>query len=167
MRIYSNSSLYYARNCFSAIPNKNSRTFTSNPKNHSVIDSLYGGNKEITKEDALLYKYWQENPISIFDKDSSSKVIHDVSKIPKEFIDNLNNTEITEWDKNRLNYALDFSIRGNDISSNLDRLAATYVTTLEYLKTNFNGEKLENYQKDLESIISEISEKIASHFSKK
>ena len=106
MRIYSNSSLYYARNCFSAIPNKNSRTFTSNPKNHSVIDSLYGGNKEITKEDALLYKYWQENPISIsisiFDKDSSSKVIHDVSKIPKEFIDNLNNTEITEWDKKQI-----------------------------------------------------------------
>lgn len=167
MRINSTSSLFYPRNCFSSIQNKNLRTSAVNIRSNVVIDSLYGGNKEITKEDALMYKYWQDNPLSIFDKDAGSKMIHDVSQIPKEYMDHLNNTEITEWDKNRLNYALDFSIRGSDIDTNLNRLAATYVTTLEHLTTNFSGEKLENYKKELESIVSEISEKIANHFSQK
>lgn len=140
MRIYSDSSLFYARNFFAHASNKNMRTFGTNTGNNAIIDSLYGGNKETSQEDALLYKYWQENPLFIFDKDSGSKIIHGVSKIPKEFMDNLNNTEITEWDKNRLNYALDFSATGNDIASNLDCLVATYVTTLEHLKTNFSGD---------------------------
>lgn len=167
MRINSSSSLFYSRNCFSSIQNKNLRTSAVNTRSNVVIDSLYGGNKEITKEDALMYKYWQENPLSIFDKDAGSKMIHDVSQIPKEYMDNLNNTEITEWDKNRLNYALDFSIMDSDIDTNLNRLAATYITTLEHLETNFSGEKLENYRKELESIVSGISEKIANHFSQK
>lgn len=131
------------------------------------IDSLYGGNQEITKEDALLYKYWQENPISIFDSSQNQKAIsvNSVADIPKEFIEQLNHKEITSWDKNRLNFALDFKKYGNDIDSSLNSLAAAYVTTLEHLNTHFTGEKLEGYINELESRVSEIEQEIAGYFS--
>ena len=47
------------------------------------IHSFYGGNKEITKENALLYRYRMANPIKIFEKDQKYKPIEDSSDVPR------------------------------------------------------------------------------------
>ena len=54
------------------------------------IYSFYGGNDEITRESALLYRYRMANPVKIFEKGQNYKPIDDVSDVPREFLDQLN-----------------------------------------------------------------------------
>lgn len=129
------------------------------------IESMYGGNKEITKEDAILYQYRKDHPLSLFDQNSNQKLINSVSDIPQEYIDRLNDKSITTWDQYRFQIALDFNQYGMDLSSSVDSLAAAYVTALDHLQKNFNGSQLNGYINELETMVSDIKQSMAHYFS--
>lgn len=138
--------------------------FTPSSTDSVIIDSIYGGNKEITKEDALLYKYRQENPISIFDTYQQYAPITDASQISENFIDQINQEDVKCWDIFRFQFAIDFNEYGDDLEENLRSLAAAYVTARDHLNTHFTGSKLEGYMGELESTISEMKHNMAGFF---
>lgn len=138
--------------------------FTPSSTDSVIIDSIYGGNKEITKEDALLYKYRQENPISIFDTYQQYAPITDASQISENFIDQINQEDVKCWDIFRFQFATDFNEYGDDLEENLRSLAAAYVTARDHLNTHFTGSKLEGYMGELESTISEMKHNMAGFF---
>ncbi|MCI9597429.1 MAG: hypothetical protein HFE75_09060 [Firmicutes bacterium] len=80
--------------------------------------------------------------------------------------DYLNNRTITQWDKGRFYFAVDFMPTSDRLDANLGRLAATYVTTLEHLEANFSGEQLESYKSDLEAMVLEKKNSMANYFAK-
>lgn len=130
------------------------------------IESIYGGNKEISKEDAILYQYRKDNPLHLFDTNFNQNSVNSVSDIPQEYIENLNNKSVTTWDKYRFQFALDFNQYGMDLSSSVDSLAAAYVTALNHLQKNFTGSQLDGYISELEAMISEKKDSMAEYFSK-
>ncbi len=132
------------------------------------IQTLYGGRKELTREDVLLSKYHRENPISLSDIFEKKEInwVRDASQIPQEYIDGLNDREVTEWDDFRLKCALDFNEYGDDIETNLNRLAATYVTALDHINTHFSGAQRESCLEEVEAAVAEIKSTMADHFSK-
>ena len=117
------------------------------------IESMYGGNKEISKEDAILYQYRKDNPLSLFESNSNKNPVYNISDIPQEYIDNLNNKQIDTWDKYRFQFALDFDKYGMNLSSSVDSLAAAYVTALNHLQNNFTGSQLDGYISELETMV--------------
>ena len=68
------------------------------------IHSFYGGNEEITKDSALLYKYRMANPVKIFEKGQNHKPIDNVSDVPGDFLAQLNE-EGYSWDEFRFQSA--------------------------------------------------------------
>lgn len=129
------------------------------------IESMYGGNKEISKEDAILYQYRKDNPLSLFESNSNKNPVYNISDIPQEYIDNLNNKQIDTWDKYRFQFALDFDKYGINLSSSVDSLAAAYVTALNHLQNNFTGSQLDGYISELETMVSDIKKSMADYFS--
>ena len=126
-------------------PDPSAAGFTPSSTDSVIIDSIYGGNKEITREDALLYKYRQENPVSIFDTYQQYTPITDASQISENFIDQINQEDVKCWDIFRFQFAFDFNEYGDDLEENLRSLAAAYVTARDHLNTHFTGSKLEGY----------------------
>lgn len=129
------------------------------------IESMYGGNKEISKEDAILYQYRKDHPFSLSEPNSNKQPVYSVSDIPQEYIDSLNEKQVTTWDKYRFQFALDFNQYGMDLSSSVDCLAAAYVTGLDHLQKNFTGVQLDGYMHELETMISDIKQSMAHYFS--
>lgn len=170
MRISTNASWLQIKN---SLP-----VFQSRPSQHSnsgnmadplkEIQTLYGGRKELTREDVLLSKYHRENPISLSDIFEKKEInwVRDASEIPQEYIDGLNDREVTNWDDFRLKCALDFNEYGDDIETNLNRLAATYVTALDHINTHFSGAEGESYIAEVEVAVSEIKYTMANYFAK-
>ncbi len=142
-------------------PDPSAAGFTPSSTDSVIIDSIYGGNKEIPKEDALLYKYRQENPVSIFDTYQQYAPITDASQISENFIDQINQEDVKCWDIFRFQFAIDFNEYGDDLEENLRSLAAAYVTARDHLNTHFTGSKLEGYMGELESTISEMKHNMA------
>lgn len=132
------------------------------------IQTLYGGRKELTREDVLLSKYHRENPIKLSDIFEKKEInwVRDASQIPAEYIDGLNDREVTEWDDFSLKRALDFNEYSDDLETNLNRLAATYVTALDHINTHFSGAQRESCLEEVEAAVSEIKSTMAEHFSK-
>ncbi|WP_122643802.1 hypothetical protein [Luxibacter massiliensis] len=142
-------------------PDPSAAGFTPSSTDSVIIDSIYGGNKEIPKEDALLYKYRQENPVSIFDTYQQYAPITDASQISENFIDQINQEDVKCWDIFRFQFAIDFNEYGDDLEENLRSLAAAYVTARDHLNIHFTGSKLEGYMGELESTISEMKHNMA------
>ena len=126
------------------------------------IHSFYGGNEEITKDNALLHKYRMANPIKIFEKDQKYKPIEAVSDVPHEFLDQLNAEEYS-WDAFRFQSAFDIEW-GGDLDYVLSRLAASYVTASEHLKSHFSGTELEEHMDQLDAIVSKVMNQRADIF---
>ncbi len=155
MRISSNQSYLQYRNKLPLIHIKNNTSPSQSggkaiDYDNLVIDSIFGGNKEITRDDALMYRYNRENPVYIFEKDQPKRA-YEASEVSQEFVDRLNQEQITEWDPYRLRFAMDF--QGDDIGYNVDRLAAAYVAGAEHLAAHFSGEQLEGYLRELEDTV--------------
>lgn len=126
------------------------------------IHSFYGGNKEITKENALLYRYRMANPIKIFEKDQKYKPIEDSSDVPREFLVQLNE-EGYSWDEFRFQSAFDIEW-GGDLDYILSRLAASYVTASEHLKSHFSGTELEEHMDQLDAAVAKVMNQRADVF---
>ena len=78
MRISSNQSYLQYRNKLPLIHIKNNTSPSQSggkaiDYDNLVIDSIFGGNKEITRDDALMYRYNRENPVYIFEKDQPKR----------------------------------------------------------------------------------------------
>ena len=126
------------------------------------IHSFYGGNTELTKENALLYRYRMANPIKIFEKDQKYKPINDISDVPREFLAQLNE-EGYSWDEFRFQSAFDIEW-GGDLDYIVSRLAASYVTASEHLKSHFNGTELEEHMDQLDAAVSKVMNQRADVF---
>ena len=126
------------------------------------IYSFYGGNDEITRESALLYRYRMANPVKIFEKGQNYKPIDDVSDVPREFLDQLNEEEYS-WDESRFRSAFDIEW-GGDLDYILSRLAASYVTVSEHLKSHFSGTELEDHMTQLDEVVSKVMNQRADVF---
>ncbi len=134
-------------------------------KNAAILKPLYFSMPEFTKEDALLYQYGRDNPISLYDKEAAYRYPREASQVPQEYIDDLNSRTITEWGKGRFYFAVGFMPTNDNLDFNLGCLAAAYVTALEHLNANFSGEKLESYKMELEAMASEKKNIVANYFS--
>ncbi len=126
------------------------------------IYSFYGGNDEITKESTLLYRYRMANPIKIFENGQNYKPIKDVSDVPNEFLEQLNE-EGYSWDEFRFQSAFDIEW-GGDLDYILSRLAASYVTSSEHLKSHFSGTELEDHMDQLDAVVSKVMNQRANVF---
>ena len=126
------------------------------------IHSFYGGNTEITKENALLYRYRMANPIKIFEKDQKYKPINNISDVPREFLDQLNE-ERYSWDEFRFQSAFDIEW-GGDLDYILSRLAASYIAASEHLKSHFGGAELEEHMDQLDAVVSKVMNQRADVF---
>ena len=128
------------------------------------IQSLYGGGQEITKEDALMYRFRRENGVNILTGESQYGRVDNAADVPQEFIGRLNSETVTEWDMQRFRFAVDFNAYGSDLEGNLNSLASVYVTVLDHLQTHFSGEQLGNYVTELETAVSEIRDTMVNYF---
>lgn len=126
------------------------------------IHSFYGGNEEITKGQALLYKYRMANPVKIFEKGQKYKPIDNVSDIPGEFLSQLNKEEYS-WDEFRFQSAFDIEW-DNDLDYILSRLAASYVTATEQLQSHFSGTELEERMDQMDALVSKVMNQRADIF---
>ena len=126
------------------------------------IHSFYGGNTELTKENALLYRYRMANPIKIFEKDQKYKPVGDISDVPREFLVQLNE-EGYSWDEFRFQSAFDIEW-GGDLDYIVSRLAASYVTASEHLKSHFSGAELEEHMDQLDAAVSKVMNQRADVF---
>lgn len=170
MRIDSSISSDYSKSRIAALngaPLKEG-SLSNDKKNMPILKplSLYDIIPEFTREDALLYQYRKDHPVSLYDEESASNFPRNASQVPQEYIDYLNNRTITQWDKGRFYFAVDFMPTSENLDVNLSRLAATYVTALEHLETNFSGEQLESYKSDLEAMVLEKKNAVANYFAK-
>lgn len=129
-----------------------------------IIDSVYGGNKEISRDDALMYRYNRENPISLFEKNQPERA-YQASDVPQEFIDQMNRTGQAQWDQIRLRFALDF--QGDDIEYNVERLAAAYAAGVEHLTAHFSGQQLDSYLQELKIAVEAKKQSMAQLYSNK
>ena len=126
------------------------------------IHSFYGGNEEITKDSALLYKYRMANPVKIFEKGQNHKPIDNVSDVPGDFLAQLNE-EGYSWDEFRFQSAFDIEW-GDDLDYILSRLAASYVTVYDQLNSHFSGAELEDHMARLDAAVSKVMSQRADVF---
>lgn len=167
MRIDTSSAWYAEKNNIPAFQNQSSAMTSQMTGFDKRIQSLYGSYDEITREDVLLYQYNRANPIKIFEplENQKSKRVYNASDIPQEFIDSLNNAEITSWDRARMKCAI-FCSPYDDINTSLDRLASGYAAVSEHLTAYFDGAELESYMEELNTAVSEIKFTMAEYYSK-
>lgn len=126
------------------------------------IHSFYGGNEEITKDSALLYKYRMANPVKIFEKGQNHKPIDNVSDVPGDFLAQLNE-EGYSWDEFRFQSAFDIEW-GDDLDYILSRLASSYVTVYDQLNSHFSGAELEDHMARLDAAVSKVMSQRADVF---
>lgn len=104
MRISTSVSWLQTKSSLPGIQSRPSQGFSSgNTVNlNKEIQTIYGGRKELTREDVLLSKYHRENPIRISDILEKKEIdwVRDASEIPQEYIDGLNGREVTEAAEN-------------------------------------------------------------------
>ncbi len=170
MRIDANISSDYLKSRIAALnsaPLKEG-SLPDNQKNIPILKplSLYDDIPEFTRDEALLYQYGKDHPGSLAGSGSASDYPRNASQVSQEYIDYLNNRTITQWDKGRFYFAVDFMPTSDNLDVNLSRLAATYVTALEHLETNFSGEQLKSYKSELEAMVLEKKNAVANYFAK-
>lgn len=102
------------------------------------------------------------NPIKIFEKDQKYKPFNDISDVPREFLDQLNEEKYS-WDEFRFQSAFDIEW-GGDLDYIVSRLAASYVTASEHLKSHFNGTELEEHMDQLDAAVSKVMNQRADVF---
>lgn len=164
MRINTSSLFITVKNNLFATQGTLSNKLNPSFSNQKPIFSLYGGDSEVTRDNVLLHKYRQANPIKLFENNQKYKPVNNVSDIPQEFIDSINDKEYS-WDQFRLLCALDINPYGDDLNYTLDRLAASYVAVSDHLNNHFSGDELKEHMDELDAIVSNIKNTAADYFS--